>query len=160
MRLPIRKAEQERLENQIVDHHMTAGKLERLKAELARLQREHPEAKEEMQRTAEEGDFSENAGYQDAKRRLRGMNSRMLRLQERISQAVVINDGPTDGTVGIGSTVVLKNTQGERTFRIVGAQEVDLSKGRISHVSPLGAALLGKRPGDSVTVGSTVWEIQ
>lgn len=155
----MRKAEQERLENQVVDHHMTAGTLERLKAELARLQREHPEAKEEMQRTAEEGDFSENAGYQDAKRRLRGMNSRMLRLQERISQAVVISDGPIDGSIGIGSTVTVQNTHGEKTFRIVGSQEVDLERGWISHASPLGSSLLDKHPGDTVTVGTTTWTI-
>lgn len=159
MRLPIRKSETERLENQVVDHHLTAEKLDRLESDLDRLKRDLPQAKEEMQRTAEEGDFSENAGYQDAKRRLRSMNSRMLHLQERISQAIIIGNGPSDGSIGIGSTVTLKKNNETKTFRIVGAQEVDLSRGWISHSSPLGSALLNKREGDEVVVGDVVWVV-
>lgn len=160
MRIPMRKAEKERLENQVVDHYLTPEKLERFKRDLARLKAEHPKAKAEMQRTAEEGDFSENAGYQDAKRRLRRINSRMLHLQERINQAIVIDQGPSDGTVGVGSTVRLQGASGERTFRIVGAQEIDLAKGWISHTSPLGSALLDCREGETVHVNGADWTIQ
>lgn len=159
MRLPTRKAEKERLENQVIDHHVTYEKLERMQQDLERLKAQIPEAKEVMQRTAEEGDFSENAGYQDAKRRLRRINTRMLHLQERINRAIVIDDGPSDGYVGIGSTVVLENKDGTRTFRIVGAQEVNLSKGWISHSSPLGSTLIDKREGDVVEVNDVEWTI-
>lgn len=159
MRLPTRKAEKERLENQVVDHHMTQGKLDRLKNELERLKVQHPKAKEEMQRTAEEGDFSENAGYQDAKRRLRRINSRMLHLQERIAQAIVIKDGPADGTIGLGSTVTINNGTEDKTFRIVGASEINIARGWISHTSPLGSALIGKQSGDTVEVNGTVWTV-
>ena len=160
MRLPTRKAEQERLENQIVDNYLTQDKIDRLQRDLDRLKTEIPEAKEVMQRTAEEGDFSENAGYQDAKRRLRRINSRMLHLTERISQAIVVDGGPSDGSIGIGSTVDLKNNSGTQTFRIVGAQEVDLSRRWISHSSPLGSALIGKREGDEVEVNGVVWSVK
>lgn len=159
MRLPTRKAEKERLENQVIDHHITRDKLERLKADLERLKAQIPEAKEVMQRTAEEGDFSENAGYQDAKRRLRRINARMLHLNERINRAIVIDDGPSDGYIGIGSTVIVSNGTQEKTFRIVGAQEVDLSKGWISHSSPLGSALIDKREGGTVEVNGVEWTV-
>lgn len=159
MRLPTRKTEQERWQNTVSDPHITPEKLQRLQQELAHLQNAHPQAKAEMQRTAEEGDFSENAGYQDAKRRLRSINTRLLTLQERINQAILIEGGSKDGLVRIGSTVRLKNTRGEKTLRLVGSQEVDIARGQISYSSPLGAALLGKSVGATVHLNKTTWNI-
>ncbi len=161
MRLPTRKAEKERLENQVTDNHLTQNKLDRLKNELKRLETvDRLEAAENMRFAAQDGDFSENASYQDAKRRLRRINSRIIRLTERISQAIVIEEG-TDatGAIRLGSTVVLEINGSQQTFQIVGSQEVDIMKGRISHTSPLGSMLLDRYEGDDVAVETNSGEI-
>lgn len=154
MQLPTRKAETERLSNQQTDHHLTRAKIKRLKDELLRLETvDRAEAIAVMQLAAENGDFSENAAYQDAKYRLRKINSRILRLTERINQAIPIDEG-TDatGAIRLGSTVVLELNGRQQTFQIVGSQEVDIAKGRISHTSPLGSMLLNHYEGDDVVV--------
>ena len=151
----MRKAELERLQNQQTDHNLTPAMIQRLKDELARLEStDRPRAIEEMQRNAEDGDFSENAGYQDAKRRLRRINSRILTLTERIARAVPIEEGvDATGAIRIGSTVTLELTDGtQSTYQIVGSQEVDIARGRISHTSPLGSTLLDRYAGDDVVV--------
>ncbi|OGL71601.1 hypothetical protein A3C17_02720 [Candidatus Uhrbacteria bacterium RIFCSPHIGHO2_02_FULL_53_13] len=142
----------------MVDFHVLPETLERYRRELFELKKRYPIIKAEMQRTAEEGDFSENAGYQAAKRELRRVNSRMTILEDRITQAIVIDGGPSDGSIGIGSTVVLHNGQ-EKLFRIVGPLDVNLLFGQISYRSPLGAALMGKRTGDEVQVNNVTWKI-
>lgn len=127
---------------------LTPEALERLKRTLERLQtRERPKIVEDLSHALTLGDFSENAEYQDAKARLSRIDGRIFGLQERIRNAVVIRPGPAD-TVGIGSTVELSLAGKEKTYRIVGSQESDPSRGNISYHSPLGAALIGKRAGD------------
>ncbi|NQV12096.1 GreA/GreB family elongation factor [Candidatus Uhrbacteria bacterium] len=161
MRLSTRKAETERLQNQITDNHLTPAKIQRLKDELVRLETvDRAKAVSIMQLAAENGDFSENAAYQDAKRRLRRINSRIIHLTERISQAIPIEEG-TDatGAIRLGSTVVVELNGNEQTFQIVGSQEVDITRGRISHTSPLGSMLLDRYAGDDVTVITVGGEI-
>lgn len=154
MRLPTRKAETERLQNQQTDNHLTKEKILRLKNELVKLETvDRAHAVGIMQLAAENGDFSENAAYQDAKYRLRKINSRIIYLTERISQAIPIEEGTSaTGAIRLGSTVVVQLNGNEQTFQIVGSQEVDISKGRISHTSPLGSSLLGRHAGDDVAV--------
>jgi transcription elongation GreA/GreB family factor len=66
----------------------------------------------------------------------------------------------SDDVVEFGSTVTLKREDGqERTYRIVGVDEADPSRGTLSHISPLAKALLGKSPGDTVAIGATEAEI-
>lgn len=152
MRLPTRKKERERMENQDIDLHVTPSKYARMQRDLADLLgTKRAEAVAEVRRTGEMGDFSENAGYQIAKGTLRRINSRIDILQDRIARAVIIPDGPST-RVRIGSTVTVERDGVTFTYRILGSQETNPSRGTISHNSPIGKALLGASVDDTVTV--------
>lgn len=133
--------------------------IEKLKKELERLtKKERRPAAEEVHRTAQMGDLSENAGYQAAKQHLRRINSRILQIEEMLKHAVVIQAKNT-GTIGVGSTVTLEHDGKTSTFSILGSYESDPAKGRISHVSPLGKLLIGHRVGDIVVLSKTKYQV-
>jgi transcription elongation factor GreA len=136
------------------DRYVTADLLARLKRTLANLEeRERPQAIEDVTRAREMGDLSENAAYTEAKGRLRRIEGRIFSLQERIKYAVVIRpEENPDGIVGIGSTVVVSVNGKEKTYQVLGSQETNPSAGRISHLSPLGKALLRRKAGDEAVV--------
>lgn len=159
MRVPIRRSEILAQTKKQDDHYVTPAAIERMKNEIKRLLKERPALVEEVQRTAEEGDFSENAGYQAAKAALRRLNGRITWLEERLKYAIPIEDGPDDGRIRIGSTVTLTFGDREMTVQILGVQEANPSRGTISYVSPLGAALMGHAAGDTVTVKAQEREI-
>jgi transcription elongation factor GreA len=99
-----------------------------------------------------DGDVSENAGYEEAKRQQAFLEGRIMTLEAMLKNAVLIEpDGPSD-TVILGSqvTVVEEGFEPE-TYFIVGSAEADPGNGRISNESPLGKALMGHRVGDRVT---------
>ncbi|NCO50591.1 MAG: transcription elongation factor GreB [Deltaproteobacteria bacterium] len=105
---------------------------------------------------ASNGDRSENADYHYAKRRLRQLDSRIRFLSKRLEAATIVD--PVEqlkiakGRVLFGARVRVENEAGEeKTFRIVGADELDLSRGHISWTSPLGRALLGAKSGELVS---------
>lgn len=128
-------------------HELTPEALERLKRTLERLQKEErPKIVVDLSHALTLGDFSENAEYQDAKARLSRIDGRIFSLQERIRRAIVIEGGSSE-QIGIGSTVAFVLAGKEKTYRIVGSQESDPSRGNISYHSPLGAVLIGKRVG-------------
>jgi transcription elongation factor GreA len=109
MQIPMRKAELARLQKQ-TDQHVTLEKIERMKEELVRLAKERPALVAEVTRTQEMGDLSENAGYQDAKYRLRRLDGRVLSLKDRIAHAIPIEEGPdASGRIRIGSTVTIES---------------------------------------------------
>lgn len=115
--------------------------------------KQRPTAVKEVQRTQEMGDLSENAAYQEAKFRLRRINSKITVIEEKLKVAIPIQTNDSD-TVQIGSTVVLINNGLERIYQIVGSAETNPAQGRISHSSPLGQALLGHRPQTEITLPS------
>lgn len=153
MQIPKRRGET--LRRQVEpDRYLTPEKIERLKDELRDLEtRQRREAADETRRLAEMGDLSENAGYQVAKQNLRRINARILSLKDRIATAIPIQSG--DGsTVQIGSTVTVEADGKSFTYEILGSQESDPSRGKISHLSPIGSALIGHVVGDEITVKS------
>jgi transcription elongation factor GreA len=158
MQIPKRRGET--LRKQVEpDRYLTEERIRQLKDELKDLEtRQRREAADETRRLAEMGDLSENAGYQVAKQNLRRINARIISLQDRLANAIPIASG--DGTVvQIGSTVTVE-TGGKRfTFEILGSQETNPSRGRISHLSPLGAALIGHAVGDDIVVKSNDAEV-
>lgn len=144
--------------------YLTIRGVEHLKNELKRQEQEHPGAVDDVARLAELGDFSENAEYQDAKYRLRRINDRITSLKERIKHVVVIEEGGSEsGKIEIGSTVIVKVNELERTYQIVGPAESSPARGRISYLSPLGSALLDHQPGEKVELptdhGLVIYEI-
>lgn len=152
MRVPKRKSETQReaLQGE-PDRFLTPQAISRLKDELERLIKdERGKAAAEVRRAGEMGDFSENAGYQAAKAHLRRVNGRILSLQERLKHAIPIESGTDDGRVRIGTTVDVEMNGKASTYEILGSQESNPSRGRISYLSPLGAALMGHVAGDEV----------
>lgn len=152
MRLPNRKPGKYTFP--IFDPHMTQDRFDAMQAKLERLIKfTRPQAIKETQTHGENGDFSENAEYQIAKGWLRGINKTIDELKYQLPRAIII-EKPTETTIiQIGHTVTLLTADHkEVTWKILGPNESDPNKGIISHVSPLGEALLGKARGDKVTI--------
>lgn len=136
-------------------NYITPAGHRRLKDELAALwEVERPKLVETIAWAASNGDRSENADYIYGKRRLREVDRRIRFLSKRLEAAVVVdNTGRDDDRVFFGATVTYRDRAGtERTVSIVGVDEVDPGRGRISWVSPVAKALLGAREGDVATV--------
>lgn len=151
MRLPTRRSEKDRELRAQNDYHVTPETIARMEKELVDLEkRQRPELADEVFRTGQMGDLSENAAYQFAKMNLRRVNSRILSLQEKLKHAVPITRGSSDGKIRIGSTVILEIGSQKVTYEILGSNETNPARGRISHNSPLGQALLGHAAGDLV----------
>ena len=101
----------------------------------------------------EEGDLSENFAYHDARRELGLLDGRVQTIENMLRHALVM-ETTVGEVVGLGSTVTVRDEFGESTYVIVGPVEADVAGGRISMVSPLGAALMGRTVGDEVTFSS------
>ena len=99
-----------------------------------------------------DGDVSENAGYEEAKRQQGFVEGRIMTVQAMLKSAVLIeSDGPSDEVIlGIHVTVVEDGWEPEG-YTIVGSAEANPGAGRISNESPLGKALMGKQVGARVT---------
>jgi transcription elongation factor GreA len=150
MRLPQRRSQQ-LVQRGPESNELTAEAVERLKRTLSNLEKdERPKIVADLAHAITLGDFSENAEYQDAKARLARIDGRIFGLKERIKHAVIIEPGAQDGKIRLGSVITVRLNGKEKTFRLLGPQEADPSRGRISHLSPLGSALLHHRAGDIV----------
>lgn len=101
----------------------------------------------------EQGDLSENQEYADAKEAQSMNEGRIEELKQILDNAVIFSSGGgRPGVIGVGSQVKVQTGSTTREFSIVGAAESDPVNGRISNESPLGAAFLGHKKGDEVTV--------
>ena len=147
---------------------ITPEGLARLQEELRRLKSvERPNVIRALEEARTHGDLSENAEYHAARERQSFIEGRVAELEDKIRRAEVIDVSKLTGkAVKFGATVNLVDvdTDEEVTFKIVGAEESDITKGKLSIVSPLARALIGKEVGESVEVstprGSKVYEIQ
>src|SRR5262245_2024448 len=125
---------------------------ERLKEELDRLKRvERPAITRAIAEARAHGDLSENAEYHAAREKQGFTEARINELEAKVSTAEVI-DPPTSGDrVTFGSTVRVEDEEGkEGSYQIVGSDETDPARGRISVMAPLARTLIGKKVGDSV----------
>ena len=102
------------------------------------------------------GDLSENSEYDEARNEQAKVESRITELESLIIHAIVVDESEIDHSkVSVGSIVKVTNTDGkEIEYTIVGTNEVDFWSGKISDQSPVGAALIGAREGDTVKVAS------
>lgn len=142
------------------DRYLTEAKFNEFKNKLERLKFNCPRVAEEVKRLAAMGDFSENAAYQIAKGRLRGMNQRILELEDHLKQAVIIKPDKNSGLIQLGSQVTVISAGREKTYLILGSSETDPKRGVISSHSPIGSALLGKKIGDQIKIKLTDKEIE
>lgn len=136
-------------------NYITPGGLQRLHAEVAHLWKdERPKLVETIAWAASNGDRSENGDYIYGKRRLREIDRRIRFLTRRIDAALVVdNAGKTHEAVYFGATVTVADAEGEqRTITIVGIDESDPGRGRVSWISPIATALLKGTVGDVVTL--------
>jgi len=150
MQISKRKSENNRQDN--YDPHITSQKAEEMRKELERLIKiSRPHASNEVAEHAKLGDFSENAAYQMAKGKLRSINNRILILQDKLNNAIIIECEPGN-CVQLGSQVTVEVNGAQKNFQILGSQETNPQKGIISHHSPIGAALLGHKLNDEVEI--------
>lgn len=127
---------------------------------LNKLQQEYKELTEvkrreiakSIQKAREQGDLSENAGYDSARDNQAQVEGRILELEELLKRAQVIKKVKGEEKVEIGVKVRVHLEGHDREFQIVGAPEADPVSGKISHESPLGRALLGKKVGEKIEV--------
>jgi transcription elongation factor GreB len=133
---------------------ITPDGFKKLVEEYNQLAEERPKVVEEVSAAARQGDRSENAEYIYGKRRLRQIDSRMHFLSTRIDSARVINPKDQHGDkVMFGATVTIADeTDRKSVYQIVGIDESDVGKGKISWKSPVGAALIQKCAGDFAEV--------
>jgi transcription elongation factor GreA len=135
---------------------MTPAGQAALRAELRKIKEiDRPENVREIEAALEHGDLRENAEYHAAKERQGAIDARMRYLEYRLGNAQVID--PTEvksDRVGFGATITVLDldTDDEQTFALVGEDESDADRGRISITSPIARALLGKHEGDQVTL--------
>jgi transcription elongation factor GreB len=126
----------------------------RLKAELKHLvEGERPEVVRTVAWAAKNGDRSENGDYLYGKRRLREIDRRVRFLIKRLEAAEIVDSAGRDtDQVFFGATVGIRTGEGQRAITIVGIDETDAAKGRVSWISPVARALLKAREGDRVTL--------
>ena len=103
----------------------------------------------DLQKAREMGDLSENGFYKASKMRLGQIDHRLEELDYYIKTARVI-ENPKNGIVTIGTTVTLKTDKSTVTYTLVGELEANSLEGKISHLSPLGKAILNKKVGDII----------
>lgn len=148
MRIPTRRSEKDNIVK--FDPHMTQAKFDELTNKLDQLKKvTRFRWMNEVAELASGGDFSENAGYQAAKGKLRGINAMIAELESQLKKAVIISVRKSD-TVRLGNRVTIEANGTTKTYTILGSSEVDLSQNIISHNSPIGAALMDRKIGDQV----------
>ncbi len=134
------------------DHHITKKKYNKLAAELYKLKNHvrHPLIKE-VKRLALMGDFSENAAYQIAKGRLRGVNQRMIDIENMLNGSMIIK-ASQNHSVQLGNIVTVEINKKQKQFQILGSTETNPNQGIISHNSPIGEALMNKKVGENFVI--------
>jgi transcription elongation factor GreB len=138
-------------------NYITPAGYARLKAELKQLvEVERPEVVRTVSWAASNGDRSENGDYLYGKKRLREIDRRVRFLIKRLEAAAVVDNAGRDGDqVFFGATVVVRGAGGKaRRLTIVGADEVDPARGRVSWIAPIARALLKARAGDVIRFDS------
>jgi transcription elongation factor GreA len=134
---------------------ITAEGLVALRAEIEHLETEgRAQMAERIKAARELGDLKENAEYHIAKEDQAHLETKILRLNQRLRAARVVEEDLAPGVVGFGSTVSVVDEASGRAMdlMLVGPTEADLKSGRLSFESPVAQGLVGARAGDVVTV--------
>ena len=117
------------------------------------------EVKELLKEARSFGDLSENSEYDEARDQQAKVESRIAELEYLMKNAVIIDTDAVKNVVSLGSTVILKYTDGtEKQYDLVGSNEVDPLHGKISDRSPIGMAIIGHKKGENVTIETPVGE--
>lgn len=149
-----------------MQEYITKEKYDSLKTELELLvSQKRKEVAEKLEYAKSLGDLSENAEYHEARDEQAMIEDRIKKIESILKSATIVNGTHSTEVVSIGSSVTI-NKEGEKTekeYILVGAEESDISIGKISIKSPLGEALVGKKKGDKFTFntpsGPTTYKI-
>ena len=134
------------------EFHLTAEGISELKTELLELTTsKRAEIAQRLKEAKADGDLSENAMFDAARDEQGFVEGRISEIEHILKHASLIqNKGTT--SVGLGSTVFVELENGHQSYTIVGPTEANPDKGKISHESPIGKALMGRKPGEVVNV--------
>lgn len=134
------------------ENFLTQEKFDELTQELEHLKTtRRREIAEQLEYARGLGDLSENAEYQEARDLQAATEERIRQIEEMLAHAQIIAHKKKGNTVTLGSVVVIqkKGEKDEHSYEIVGSAEANMQERKISHLSPMGAALMGKKKGES-----------
>ncbi|PIQ66736.1 MAG: transcription elongation factor GreA [Candidatus Zambryskibacteria bacterium CG_4_9_14_3_um_filter_40_16] len=133
------------------NEYLTKEKYNEFELELKELKTvKRKEVAENLEYAKSLGDLSENAEYHEARDRQASLEDRIQKLENIVKSATIVSSHDTDSvTIASVVTVQRDNEKEKKVFSIVGSEEADFTVGKISVKSPLGAALLGKKKGES-----------
>jgi transcription elongation factor GreA len=143
------------------DDYITEEKRDALLAELKDLKGpKRKEILESLEYAKSLGDLSENAEYHQTREEQGKLEARITKIEQILQSSKTVKGGGGD-IIEIGSKAVVQNedTKEEKNYVIVGSEEADMAKGKISNRSPLGVALFGKKKGDSVSFKTPKGEV-
>jgi len=132
--------------------YLTSEKFEELKKELEHLKTvRRKEVAESLEYARSLGDLSENAEYQEARDMQAAIEERISHLEQVIKEAKIVAHDKKGDVVGLGSEVSIQKEKEkqERVYTIVGSEEANIYEHKLSYLSPLGEALMGKSKGDT-----------
>lgn len=132
--------------------YLTKEKFEELKKELEHLKTvRRKEVAESLEYARSLGDLSENAEYQEARDMQAAIEERIGHLEQVIKEAKIVAHDKKGDVIGLGSVAVIQKDKEkeERTYTIVGSEEANIHEHKLSYLSPLGEALMGKSKGES-----------
>lgn len=138
-------------------HFLTPAGKDKLEKELKHLTTvRRPQVAALLRAAIEEGDLTENAGYDEAKRDQAFLEGRIKEIEAVLRNVRILVGNGNKDLVGLGSQVTITEvgSDHEETYMIVGSAEADPAGGRVSNQSPLGQSLLGRRVGDTVEVSA------
>lgn len=142
---------------------ITKDGLEALKSELSVLvDQKRPALVDRLANARTEGDLAENSDYHNAKDELEFLDGRISELEDVVKNSTIVSD-ERNGDVSVGTKVTVKVNGNTQDYYVVGEWEADPMNKKISHTSPLGKALVGKKKGEKVEVeapaGKLIYEI-
>ncbi len=137
------------------NNYLSQEKFDELTEELAHLKTtRRREIAEQLEYARSLGDLSENAEYEEARNLQAATEDRIRVIEEQLAHARIIDHAKGKGsTVSLGSFVSIQKLgeKDEHEYEIVGSAEANMQERKISHLSPLGSALMGKKKGDAFT---------
>ena len=138
--------------------HLTREGLVKIEKELEERKSERRmEIAEKIKVAIAFGDISENAEYDEAKKEQAENEARISELEDKLKNVILIDEDSIDTTkVNLGAKIILKDMddKSEEEYHLVGSSEANPLEGKISNESPVGAAIIGKKKGDVVTVST------
>lgn len=142
---------------------VTAEGKRKLQAELDELTNRVPLIAKAIEEAREKGDLRENAEYHAAREEMGMINARIGELKSKISRSVVVDESQIDtSTIAFGATVKLQDLKDKSVedWFLVGEGEDDALDNKILTSSPMGLALLGRKPGDTIAVQAPMGELK